>query len=403
MEKQRNRSGMILRILFFTFLVTIAGFDLLAVGIGGMNFRLNYLVYLLAFLGIAGQVRFRTAHVNLVLLFVLLALPSMFYSAYFLKSFVYSLWILLSFFVVFGIFSYFSGKEKKTIFLAVIYSYRIQILAALALYMFGFQNRGALLYYEPSYFALSLIIYSAIVAAQVIGRGVKTALPDMLLLLAALVLTKSATMIVALFVVFVVAFFSVKFSYKRTLYAGISIVLIIFSASMYAQFSEDLLSRTLKGIIFSGDLPKAAGYLSARGGNRVPRMAASVNVFKEYPVFGVGLGAYDSHIGMTGIEKYYTGPMQEEVAKAPPVNIYLELLSTVGIAGAIPLFMLFLMIAVSGRGLIKDEIDRAYYIGVISFLIMLAMEANYLRPYFWMMLGLFYGALNEKKPEKAVQ
>ncbi|MCS6026719.1 hypothetical protein LNO14_24420 [Klebsiella pneumoniae subsp. pneumoniae] len=93
-------------------------------------------------------------------------------------------------------------------------AYRFQIFLGCLLYFSGLQPRAAVLYYEPSYFALSLTPYVVMVVSSYIkskgyvGDVVKrTSFIDVFLLLAAIYTTKSANlMLVCALSVLIISF-----------------------------------------------------------------------------------------------------------------------------------------------------------------------------------------------------
>ncbi len=135
----------------------------------------------------------------------------------------------------------------------------------------------------------------------------------------------------------------------------------------------------------------------------MPRMQAAWDIFQQNPVFGVGIGVYNYYMDASDINDvaYTKGvPWISIRSGQPAVNIYLELLVTTGIVGALPFFAFLLSFLFWGRGKPPDLIDKSYLIAIITFFIMLAIESNYLRLYFWMLLGIYLGSLGAPAEKK---
>jgi O-antigen ligase len=157
---------------------------------------------------------------------------------------------------------------------------------------------------------------------------------------------------------------------------------------VYSQFSNDLLATTVRLVISS---PNTVEALVERGGNRIPRMLAAIYIFGNHPLVGVGIGQYRNTSNVVDLSAFAKGNSELSAQNDEAINIYVELLATTGIPTA-TLFFLFLIRSVTIRKARElDDRQKSILIGLVSMLLMLNFESNYLRPYLWMLLGAYAG------------
>ena len=365
-------------------LVCSTGFDHFAISISTAHVRLSFLAYLGIWLCYARKISYPVLPTCLILLFTLIGAVSIANSHDPLKSIMYLGWILFSYFIIFGLFAALARWRGAELFRAVVLAFRLQIAIAALLWTLGIQERGCLLYYEASYFSLALLIYAAIV---MVGWQSGTGrLADLFFLLLALVVTQSALLLVGTAVI-ALSGMLLGGDAKRALRI-LLLALVVFAAlCVYAQSSDDLLAQTFRNLLSRDQF---ANYLAERGGNRVPRMECAWDVFCSSPSLGVGVGAYESHISTLDVSAYSHQNHYLAVENQPAVSIVLELLATVGVLGTIP-FLAFVIYSLvrAGRG---DARQLSYKVALCGMLAVLAFDSNYLRPYFWMLLGICAGS-----------
>jgi hypothetical protein len=331
-----------------------------------------------------------------------MCVPSIFVSLYPIKSFAYLIWIAFSYYVIFSLFYLFAKEYKNELFRAIMYSYRFQIILGLCLCIYGLQERVGLLYYEPSSFALSLIIYISFVVVKMLRYGPKSNSVDIILIFAALVVTKSGTLLLVLPLVYLLSIICYFNTLKTWIKSFAMFTVLIIVALLYVQSlnENDLLSRTLRGLLFtSGSINNSIEYLIGRGGNRFPRMQAAVGVFLHQPYYGQGIGAYDfksieQDIKEIKIDNLY---YLKDIRETPPINIYFELLATGGLAALIGFVLFLVAIYSKNQAICNDYLCQSYYVSFLAFLIILGIEANYLRAYLWMLFGMYAGSCYMEK------
>jgi len=390
----QNNGGSLIITLFLTFLVTIAGFDKLSFSGGGITVRFSQLIYLLVFIYLLPKIRYDKNQLFWFLMLLACCIPSFFYSLYPMKSILYYFWLIYSYFVILGVFSYFTFRHRASMINAVLYSYRIQILAAAFLKYGGFQSRASLFYYEPSYFALSMILYVSIVIYNLANTKSKMNILDMFLLLAALIVTQSFTLLMILFLGGIL-YVLINRKIKAILYMAVTALIMSFVLIGYIQVNESsLLTRSIVGLNSSLANHQTLTYLIIRSGNRYPRSELAYRIFERHPIFGVGIGAYEYYVTDSLFEykdSYNIDFLGDDPTKLPAANVYLELLSTIGLVGTFP-FIIFLMSFLrSGRIVKKEAVEKACFMAMLMYLLMLSGESNYLRIYFWMFLGVYSG------------
>jgi hypothetical protein len=263
------------------------------------------------------------------------------------------------------------------------------------LWIFGFQERTNLLYYEPSYFAFSLVIYVSLIIIKTLRFGLRKNIFDIVLIFIALLVTKSGTLLLILPLVYFLSIFCFFNSAKIWIKSAVVVLIFILAASLYVQYSNDSLSRTFRGLFFSSSgIGNSVEFMVARGGNRSPRMQAAGNVFIQKPLFGSGIGAYDfskieESIKELKIENSY---YLAEIKQTPPTNIYIELLSTGGLAALLGFLLFLASIYSRNKSINNDFIFESYHVAFWTFLIILCCDSNYLRTYLWMLFGMYAGS-----------
>ena len=333
------------------------------------------------------------------LTFSVLCLPSLFFSAEFYKSVGYLVWIFFNYIALCVVYKSLIVRSLDNTLLGVRDAYRFQIFLGCLLYFSGLQPRAAVLYYEPSYFALSLTPYVVMVVSSYIkskgyvGDVVKrTSFIDVFLLLAAIYTTKSANlMLVCALSVLIISFLG-KGKLKKICILAVVGTISIFGLYFYSQNSNDLIAVTINNLFSASDPVKA---LLDRTGNRWPRFNLAYDISLSN-FWGVGIGAYEKYTlshtfaGYTGLP-FYLSPIGY-----PPINIYLELASTCGwLALAVWLLWHFKMIKAANKRPVGGPVIVC---SLIVAMLALFIESSFMRPYYWMLMGMVMGqiALNKR-------
>jgi O-Antigen ligase len=405
MIKKTNYAGS-LSSVSCAFLVTITGFDILSFNIASSTIRFAYVMFFIAFLylkkDIYDTVKKQKILHSFLLLFVLFSLPSIIGSSNVTKSLIYPLWVLLNYLLIFTIFSFLSSNNnsRKELFNGIIISFRFQILASLLFFLLkiGIAGRVSLFYYEPSYFAFALTLYIATIVYRFKDKPTSWLILDVLLVFIAFLTTQSFNLILALLICLMCSVFvgqKKENQIKITVTLIFGILLMYLLVYLYAQNIDDLISVRLRSALESDSI---LDYLSGTGGNRIPRKECAWAIFLQHQWFGVGIGAYDSYTLTTNIPECLAFLDNEDLTPIgkPATNIYVEILSTVGIVGAWPIFSFFAYIVARKNFSKLDMIQSSYFTAVVSLLTLLMFDGNYMRLYLWMFLGIYYGSTSEK-------
>jgi O-antigen ligase len=376
--------------LFYFGIIFLLFIDIPIISLSGANIRLAYLVLpMLAALKIKPAIEKRSF--ILLAVFVFTSLPSLFFSGDVLKSILYYVWIAISYYSIYLVFNHYAKYDFKNIFNAYLNVTRFYIVFSILLVIAGVHDRAKGLFYEPSYLVIALIpffvnlFYSYSTAAKKITLNY---ILDWVLFLAIIYYTKSATALIIVSIIMLSLVFN-KFKFANLIKLAISLVILYYAVTLYAKYSSDLLGVTLKDILENiSNFFNLVTYLTGRAGNRFPRLDLAWDVFMSHPLFGVGIGAYESYISNINTYSYFEF---ENINNLPAVNIYIEFLATVGIVGAIPLILFFLKDTIKIFKVDRNSIQFVALISLIVMLLDLNMEANYLRPYLWCLLGICAG------------
>ncbi|MEP7098981.1 MAG: O-antigen ligase family protein [Burkholderiales bacterium] len=380
--------------LAFFLLFTLACGDVLSLPLAGGNFRLFYLAGLLAVAPRLLEIRLDPAFAMRILcLFALLA-PNLLVSIEPKRSLLYLVWIALTLICTFGVFPRLIRFDLRRVpwagsvklYDALLYAFRFQIIVGLIMFGLGLHERTRFLYYEPSYFSIALAIYCALVAHRIRER--KHVTSDIVLLLAYLITSASGAFVLVLLLT---AALNVRRAGLKYLLLGLVSVAIMGTA--YVALVDDT-NTALVRLFLSGELDFYAFLL--RGGNRLARLEAGWDVFLDHPLFGIGLGSFETATLSLDLDPIGTTDYLAAEGK-PAINVYLELAATAGIVGfigfAVLLWPLF-------RWLLGEGFRSPLSRGVICMLLILTWESNFLRPYLWVMLSLCWVEMRQARSNR---
>jgi hypothetical protein len=409
--------------VFLILLIASLGFDRLSVRVGEATIRFSYVLFFIAFLILFTRREIKLNFLNTILLagFILLSVPSVFVSYNPVKSIAYIAWLIVNYLFVFTVFATLAKYYSQKLYNCIIYSFRFQIVFGWLIVLLGINlnetifvsritwsefnaGRAYLFYYEPSFFAIALATYAAIVIDRVMRLQIKSSWLDFLILLIALYSTKSATLILVILILVAIRTVTPKINLK---WIGISILFsILFAVSAYAYSStqHDLIAVTVQEAIQADD---PIQYLTIRSGGRVVRMICAIDTFLAHPWIGVGIGAYEAYsrnVDLTYCIKNLDYPVWgDPVTNAPAINIYIELLSTTGVFATFCFFLFLarILFRKSLRQLTQTQFQ--YWLGLAAILTIMATQANYLTLCIWMAMGIYFGSLQQRTSIYQVQ
>lgn len=333
-----------------------------------------------------------------ILFFAGACVPSLMFSSEFTKSAGYLLWIFFNYISLSIVYKYLITKSLDKTLSGVRDAYRLQILLGCALYFTGIQPRASVLYYEPSYFALSLTPYVVMIASSYIkskgyiGEVIKrTSLIDVFLLMAAIYTTKSANLILVCGLSVMVIAFLGKGKIKKIFITAALGAIAIGGLYYYSLNSSDLIAVTIYKLFNSPDPIEA---LLDRTGNRWPRFNLAYDTAMTH-LWGVGIGAFEQYTLTHTLLDYMGLPFYLSPIGYPPINIYLEIAATCGWpALAVWLVWHFKMIKQANYKTVGGPVIVC---SLIVAMLALFIESSFMRPYYWMLIGMVMGQITLNK------
>jgi hypothetical protein len=389
------RVGLSYKRWFLALVVASTGFDVLQIRFSDNGMRVSYLFYAVLAFALLRHLRFPRVETILIALFCAASFAGMLLLGPNLHSVLYIAWVVFSYGVIYPLFYYFARNHRDDFIGAIVIASRAQIAIGLVIYVTHLQPRAALLYYEPSYFAYGLIPYASITIWKLFSGKQREAIPDLAMLVVGLIETGSATLLCAMVVVWVLSTFVSGLRARQLINVSVAAGALLIALYAYSLVANDLLATTIRTMVTS---PNKIQQIMDRGGNRIPRLLAATYVFNLHPLLGVGIGQYRNVSNAIDLSSFSQGNSYLSAQNNEAINIYVELLATTGIPTA-SIFFLFLIRSVSlRRTSTLDDRQKMLFIALTAMLFMLNFEANYLRPYMWMLLGAYAGIVKPPQP-----
>ena len=389
-QTSRNQNALI---LIGTILLLLAGSDLAAIKAGGSSIRIFLVttpVLLLIFAYFHIKILNRTE-----LLFILLFSLAIVLSGFQQPSLLNTI-LEVGYFISAISCAYIPCKlvssriNSYNITKIYIYAFRVQILVAYFLFCFDVQERAHLLYYEPSYFAIASIPYVTIALNDALYRK-RLLTIDIIFLIIFLLISMSATLMAVIILASSLSLLTQKKNIKSYIYVLCITSLLTLCLSFYLRNYDNLFSTTLNTLLSSGDLLKS---VLERSGNRWPRLQLGLEIAQSNFLFGVGAGNYsDFTLNYTPKLDYSKGLSWLNPLGMPPTNMWIEILAELGIFGLIP-FLLFCAYIYASIPTTRSNLWLK--LALVTFFLIMCIEASYLRLYFWSFLG-FCAGVNKKK------
>lgn len=359
---------------------TLACADTVSLKFGDSSVRLFYAAAFLLPIFFKSARRVEKRLLIYLAAFILFISPSVVFSMAPFRSILYTIWIMVTIASCYFLSRILSEKSKGTLQSEwgdqdlldkfIIRAYRFQLVVAFALFAAKIHERPTFLYYEPSYFSISLSIYVALTLQNFLRK--KEYILDFFL-----ILIYAATSFSASFLIVCALIFILHFDRRRILLSIAAVAILISLGSIYVIYIDNVNTEIIKGVI-NGNI--GIFELMLRGGNRLPRIFIAYDTFLSNPINGIGLGTFEQYSQHLILPSIFEDNEYMVVNGLPAVNIYLEIAATAGLLGVIG-FIIFLSPVL--RWGIKDKFRSPYFCALICMLLILAFESNYLRPYFW--------------------
>ena len=301
-------------------------------------------------------------------------LVSTFFSINVPRSIAYTLLLAFNIFCVASIGRALFSLSPKGFKAGLILCARLQILMGVCLAVLGLQDRVSIFFYEPSYWAIALTPYLYFTAK----KHISLSWPDWVLIFTALLLTKSANLVLLVVIAIVVSHLS-SFSLKSILRMAVFLAITLGFLCFYAHVSDDLIAITVRRILESDSILQQC---LERGGTRYPRMMVALDVFKNNLIHGIGPGTFFSFDKTEAILNSYPAFFpRHNIEQSPAINIFVEM----GAEGGIIFLSAFVYYLY--RGLMSKNSDTTYRYVMLVMILGLLFEASIQRTYFWVLLG----------------
>lgn len=203
--------------------------------------------------------------------------------------------------------------------------------------------------------------------------------------------TESTVAIINLLLFYFIIFLYISIKKKKfiiILFPMAFLVVLFFLQTEYAQ-----------GIIFDKLTAEEVTYKSFSRIDRLNSILIAIEIFKDYPIFGSGLGTYGFlfPIYENSLMLFYGYGVDVFSYKRIVNNMYIELLSESGIVG-LSIFLMFLLYLHFEFFKSKKSFSHIIiYFGFLSILIAWNAYPSYTSLYHWVYIFIYYKIMKEEK------
>lgn len=247
--------------------------------------------------------------------------------------------------------------------------------------------------YEPSYYATYMIIgWSILLYIYYHGFILQKKYKLYFYIITISIFISSSrmgilVMVIALFILFLKDLLRLKIRIKSIKFAFISGLCLLSFAILFV-INLNNVQFLLNGLGFFDGSPHSSS-------PRLKEQAQTIEIFLKSPLVGYSLGGVASAIGvLNGVEI----TSQDEAKRHEGMNIIVEVLAASGIIGFLFFIVFFLLMYKKAykvsKALAKENYEYSIIINSLAFAliietIMLMMNQNILRPYFWILVAVF--------------
>jgi len=382
-------------LLFFLGMFLVCG-DILSINAGGLNIKIAYPVFVIYVLVFALNfgLDLNKRNLTIAVIFLVSLVPSVIFSTNVKVSVAFFVGAIMCIVMMMTFAKMAEILHERTVDL-LLWFYRFTVIITFFLVLTRIQTRGHFFFYEPSYWAISLIPYFCITAYRQSVSGFRSCYPDLLLIVMAVALSQSVSMVLWL----AVSFFGVylaggKLKLKYCLWMVIAIIAFIFVAYHVHGRTKAIISEVPAAL---EDPASALGLLIFVVGNRAQRLLVAYNALVEHPWFGVGIGALKSYASLFFSEddfKLNGMSATDFTTDLNATNIYLEIAAEGGLTALAGFFILLRYVYKrASTHVLTTPFRFAFVISMISLLI----ESSYLRTYVWALYGMMLGLSASKQ------
>jgi O-antigen ligase len=363
--------------------------DIPNVAVGGVHLKVAYLIFpfYLPFVLYVSRMRIGATRLGVYALIVTLFTPAVFLSSDIKISISYAVGILICLMVM-------ETMYRLTVLLqwgmidVLMWFYRATVIVTVPLVILHLQKRGHFTLYEASYWAIALIPYYCITFHQLLLKGMRAVWQDAFLIVVAIVVSASLSMVLWSLVSFAfVAFRLKKIKPSRIVFMVVGVVVLLVIAYEFNL-------RTHQTIDDLADADNWKTFFAAfifMAGNRVQRVLVAWTVGWTHPIYGVGPGALVSYAMKNYQRADFTimGISSSDFKLSQPAtNVFLQVWAETGIIGTFAyLTLLVYMFRKIAKKAYAIPIQAALWITMLSLMI----ESSYIRTYVWMLYGVVLG------------
>lgn len=392
-QETRRAEYLLKDYILLTILLICASTDFPSISIGGMMFRLSWIILPFVYIAYFFRNKVEKKILILTLFFLVSAIPSIYISSNYLKSLFYFFWVFLNFFIYFSIFYSISQRIGLNVFRPIFWVSRFHILIGLFLFLIGIQDRPTSTFYEVSYLSIFLIPY---ITGLVFYRKYSNFFDYVLLAVFAVFSVSAAFLLILLTILFIYLIFYIKKNINnlsRLIILGFVFTFFAMGFLFYVQNVDDTNTRVLK-VLLNGLSFDQWELIVMRGGNRYPRMIEAIEIIKSNWLFGTGLGSYEAYSSDIQLSRSWDHWI--EIRGMPATNIWIEVFVTAGVLSfiifSITSFYFFYKIFLIS----SEQIFWIYLAIIASIFLVMSFESTYMRSYLWCYLGMILGFLNLK-------
>lgn len=312
-----------------------------------------------------------------------------------LRAFSYILYFVFSV-LVSAVFFRLSVLDSSQSFSGVMWSLRLVVLlTAFQSFVLG-SERASAGFYEPSYLAFAFVLYFSALSVYwsklpVIKKVLET-------LLVFLLLYTTGSLFV--FFAFLLSILMVALLKTRTgallrlvMFVTILISIFFFLKGIFFDFFGDHILFARLGRLF--DASNFFYVLESLAGNRFPRIYLAMDVIGDNWFLGIGPGNYLHYLNASSdrFDAYLHLPEWRSPYGRPEVNGFLGIWLNYGL---FPLIVFFGFLTIVVRNLYRSlsflPESLVFLSALLAFLCLIQFETSFLRPYFWIIIGLSLGA-----------
>jgi O-antigen ligase len=398
-------------ILAMFFCLLLIGGDRAALKAGGLTLRLVFPLLMTAgaflFMQLGGRIKMDRTLCWLFLMLTLAGTISIFNSYDPMKSIGYTIWILFDFFVIITLcYNLSRGAPSRDILYLWFLIYRIHVVLILLEFFNNLLHHNAVRpyvwFYETSYLSIFMSAYFGASLYLLLREG-RRHLLDFSLAISSLIITSSATGLVAMLLAVMLNFLVARQRWKLI---TISVAIFaLFVATIWLFFQNTQYYQLMVGFFLNKHF--SLELLLNRSGNRYVRVLIGWEAFLRHPWTGIGIGADTTYMSAQPFPTYVMAYVRRWMGLEggqPFCNVIIEVLGTMGIAGFIPFagiigYAVQTMIRVARDKRLFDPVAMAFFVGFFCTFLALQLESTFLRYYLWTPLGLALGITARRRQE----